>query len=93
MCEAVEARIMLGTLEGLLERGITSVVWLHDGFYIHNKVQFEEVEQRMQEQAGNVGVRIAVKKEDLEEELRKEREEYRRTRRPTEEDRTAGIST
>jgi len=89
LCEAVEARIMLGTLEGLLERGITSVVWLHDGLYIHNKVHFDEVEQRIQEQAGKLGAQVIVRKENLEEELDKERINYRRTHGTSTEDGTA----
>ena len=79
---------MLGALEGLLERGITSVVWLHDGFYIHNSVHFEEVEQRIQEQANSLGVRVTVRRENLEEELEKERKSYGRLHGPIEEDGT-----
>ena len=52
-------------------------------------MQFDEVEQRIQEQAGKLGAQVIVRKENLEEELDKERINYRRTHGTSTEDGTA----
>ena len=79
---------MLGALKGLVERGVKSIVWLHDGLYVHKGIEFEEVEQRIQEQAEKLGIKVAIRREDLEEELIKERKVYKERHGETSEDGT-----
>jgi hypothetical protein len=56
-CEAAETMIMAGTLRRILEQNtVKSVVWLHDGMYIHNGVPREGVAGAFAEAAKEAGI-------------------------------------
>jgi len=56
-CEAAETMIMVCTLRKVLEQNtVRSVVWLHDGMYIHNGVGREGVARAFKEAAEEAGV-------------------------------------
>ena len=76
LCEAIETRIMMGTIRQLVSRRVESIVWIHDGVYVHKAMSFEEVEEEFQGQARQLGLVLEIRKEDLGEELLKEKEKH-----------------
>lgn len=79
LCEAVEARLMMGTIVALVERGCQSVLLLKDGIYVHKEVNYEEVARRMEQQARLMGIDVEFRKRDLEVEFKEAKEEYENT--------------
>ena len=86
LCEAAETKVMLRLMEALLEEGMKSIVWLHDGIYVYRKDQNGEedadgVERRIRRIFKGIteeeGMEFHLRREDLEVEYRKAVEEYK----------------
>ena len=67
---------MIGTIRQIVSKNVESIVWIHDGVYVHKAVKFEEVEEEFQKQTQRLGLFLEIRKEDLGEELRREKEKY-----------------
>ena len=58
--EAIETKIMLGTIRSLLTKGAKSIVWLHDGIYVDKDIHYETTRNIIQWKARDLGFRIDV---------------------------------
>lgn len=74
--EAFETRVMLCSIRTLLKEGAKSVVWLHDGIFVHKDIPPDTTRNIIRWSALKLGYNIDARFKDLNEkfenELRKE---------------------
>ena len=85
LCEAVETQVMLSLIEKLLEEGAQSIVWMHDGLYVHceplkgtkRRMVEEGVKARFAEVMKAMNLNLQLRTEELHNEYKAALRKYR----------------